>query len=89
MSLQFLYRIDTVYALGFATADVREYFKKKKGLSDKQIDEQILSPYKDSELTNYTEFDRESIMMYAPPFTPFVCVLITSVRATDTLCPRQ
>ncbi|KAF5309135.1 hypothetical protein D9619_012801 [Psilocybe cf. subviscida] len=46
---------------------VKEVFKRTKGWSEKQVEEQILRPYQSSELTNFTEFDSNSIMMYYMP----------------------
>jgi hypothetical protein len=40
---------------------VKIYFNK---LTEKQIDEQILKPYLESELKNFNEFDPKSIMLY-------------------------
>lgn len=48
---------------------IKAVYMKKLGWTEAQVQQQLLRKYNDSEVTNYTEFDRLSIMMY--DLTPF------------------
>lgn len=43
---------------------IKAVYMKKKGWSEAQVEQQVLRKYNVSEVTNFTEFDRFSIMMY-------------------------
>ncbi|KAF5309136.1 hypothetical protein D9619_012800 [Psilocybe cf. subviscida] len=46
---------------------IKAVYMKKKGWSEEQVEQQVLRKYNESEVTNFTEFDRLSIMMYYMP----------------------
>jgi hypothetical protein len=66
------------YSRYFDFLEVKEVFMRKKGWSEKQIEEQILRRYQENELTNFTEFDSRSIMMYVHSSSSYSCVLINN-----------
>lgn len=51
---------------------IKAVYMKKKGWSEEQVEQQVLRKYNESEVTNFTEFDRLSIMMYDLPILSFI-----------------
>jgi hypothetical protein len=59
---------------------IKAAYMKKKGWSEAQVEQQVLRKYNESEVTNFTEFDRFSIMMHELLLLPLQLYLIYTVE---------